>query len=135
MLENELKPDLGFDYLGKFGNGSTHHLYAVTFFDIIHVDSELYSFTSYPTIDEKDYAATFDFSIKILQELINQMIDNDFKEYLKTVLLKEYNGPEKVDFSDAPISMNIEAILGEPVVSKYETFVPFVIKKISNVKS
>lgn len=134
MNQNDLKPDLGLHFSEKFNNEIVHHFYAVQFIDILHVDNELYSFTAYPTIEGTDYAATFDFKIDKLNELIKQIEDDDFTSYLNSTLIKTYSGPEKAAFYEMPMFVNIEAVLGEPVKSKYETFVPFVVKKFSNVE-
>lgn len=133
MKQNDLKPDLGFIYLKKYGKNPSHYFYEVEIRDIMHVDNGLYSFTSYPTIEGNDYAATFDFPLDILKDLLNQIKDNDFKSYLTSTLVKEYVGPEKAAFYETPIYIDLEATLGEPVASKYETFVPFIVKKFSNL--
>lgn len=130
----ELKPDLGLYFSEIFDNTINHHFYDVKIFDILHIDEGLYSFTSCPTIDGQIYAATFDFTLGLLEELIIQVNNQDFRTYLETVLIKKYTEPEKVAFYDAPLFVDIEAVLGNPVKSKYETFVPFTAKKFSNLR-
>lgn len=133
-MDNDFKPDLGSRFEKQFGKVHNHTFYEVSIFDIIHVDTKLYSTTSYPTIDGKQFAATFDFSEDKLRKLLEQIKNDEFKNYLEEILLREFTGPKKADFTRTPILVDIKAKLGEPVQSQHEIFIPFIVDDFGNVE-
>lgn len=134
-MENQLKPDLGSHFLEIFGADVNQHFYSVKLFHLIHVGHNQYSFTSTAAFQGTEYAATFDFSTVQLEELLNQIDDKKISSFLNAKLNKEFTSSEQVDFYDNPIVVDIDAKLGNPVKSLYETFIPFVVGKFSNIKN
>jgi hypothetical protein len=132
-VTNQLKPDLGFYFQEKFGADVTQHFYSVKLFHLIHVGHNQFSFTSTATFGEIEYAVSFDFTTLQLEELLYQIEDREFSSFLNNKLNKEFTSPEQVDFYDNPLVTDIDAKLGIPVKSLYETFIPFLVIKFSNV--
>ncbi|NWF89930.1 MAG: hypothetical protein HXY50_10770 [Ignavibacteriaceae bacterium] len=134
-METQLKPDLGFHFLEKFGADVNHHFYSVKLFHLIHVGHNQFSFTSTAKFEDIEYAVTFDFTTIQLEELLNQLENREFSSFISNKLIKEFTSPEQVDFYDNPLITDIDAKLGKPVKSLYEMFIPFIVIKFSNVLS
>lgn len=133
-MNSDFKPDFGLFYKEMFGDNMIHNFYNVLIFDFNHVGHNSYSFTSNVTWAEQEYAATFDFAIDKLKYLIRELQDDSLTSQFKKILLKEFTQPNKVSFRDDPISVDVEAELGTPVKSLYETFIPFLVTEFSNAK-
>ncbi len=132
-MVDQLKPDLGFHFLIKFGSDVSQHFYSVKMFHIIHVGHNQFSFTSNATYENLEYAATFDFTTPQLKEFLDNIDDKKFSSFLYERLNKEFTSSDQVDFYDNPITVDIDAELGNPVKSLYETFIPFIVIQFSNI--
>ncbi|MBK7106659.1 MAG: hypothetical protein IPH62_15400 [Ignavibacteriae bacterium] len=133
MGNDNFKPDLGLALSERYSQEITHHFYSIPLIEILHVGNNLFSTMVGYTVEEVDFAVSFDFDNKLLIELLLQIQNKGLKEYLENVLLKEFTGPEKAVFYETPIHVDIEARLGNLVKSKYETFVPLIVEKFENV--
>ena len=134
MNNPDLKPDLGVYLLDKFGEKSEQNFYAVKIFHLIYVDRNTFSFTSNTFIDNKEYAASFDFDTIQFERLLSQIEDQEFSSFLNSKLKKEFIAPEKVDFYNTPIVVNVVGKLGVPIKSLYETFVPIIVSKFGKIE-
>lgn len=134
-MDTQLKPDLGFHFLEKFGADVNHHFYSVKLFHLIHVGHNQFSFTSTATFEGREYAASFDFSTVQLEELLKQIEEKKFSSFLNEKLNKDFSSSQQVDFYDTPIVVDIEVKLGNPVKSLYEMFIPFIVIKFLNIQN
>lgn len=132
-MTNDFKPDMGLALAEKYSKDIVHYFYSVKIVELIHVDENLYSAMTVTLFEGTDYALSFDFNLDKLSSLLNQLTDNDLKEYLKTVLLVKYSGPNKAAFYETPIEFDVKGKLGELVQSKYESFVPIIVDEFSNI--
>jgi len=81
-MNEDFKPDLGLFFRENFCEEVSNHFYNVKIFDIIHVGHNLYSFTSNATYDNKEYAASFDFTTDKLKFIIDSLTNKSFANYL-----------------------------------------------------
>lgn len=133
MNEN-FKQDFGLFFKEKFGDNATNHFYNVMIFEISLVGHNLYSFTSNVVYSGNEFAASFDFTTDKLRTIIEQLVNKEFAKFLSDSLLKPFTQPVKVDLTSTPIQLDITAVLGQPVKSLYEEFIPFIVEDIANVK-
>ncbi len=134
-MQNNFKPDLGLLLAEQFGKEPRHQFYSVQINYIIHVGNNLYTTMAETQINGAEYAISFDFDEKTLLSLILQINDEDLQSYIKSILLKDFTGPEKALFQENPITVDISGKLGELVHGKYETFIPLVVEEFTNLKT
>lgn len=134
MVKSNFKADFGFYLSKKLGPNSLQHFYNVAIFHLIHVNHNMFTFTTNVIYDNEEFAASFDFTIVQFRSLIEQIENKEFAAYLDEILNTEFRKPEQVDFTENPIIAEIDAQLGKPVKSLYETFVPLIVEEFSNVR-
>ncbi|OQY72387.1 MAG: hypothetical protein B6D44_10195 [Ignavibacteriales bacterium UTCHB2] len=132
-MNSNFKPDFGIFFKEQFGEQVSNHFYAVKIFEISLVGHNLYSFTSNVEYLGREYAASFDFTTGNLKAIINQLVNKELAKFLSDSLLKPFTQPVKVDLTSTPIQVDITAVLGQPVSSKDEVFIPFIIEEIKNI--
>ena len=126
-MNDNFKPDFGI-YIKENLSTEFYMFYDVKIFDLAIVDHNLFSFGSVCHAFDKQFFATFDFNGDKMEELIQHINDVELLNNLQLFFDKS-EIPRSIKFENNPITVGIDARLGELVDSKYEKFIPFIVNK------
>lgn len=125
--------DLGYSYIEQgldkndFGEKISHYFYGVSFDHISFISDGLFSTMVNTRANGEIYAASFDFSAEILEQILSLVSSLD-KAHIERMVAGKRAG--SVDL-ERPISIkNIQAKVGNVERNAKEIYAPFVIESI-----
>lgn len=122
-MKKDFAPDFGLYLLKRKGKNTNFTFLPFKIFRFSRIDNKLYSTTSNMNFGDTLYAVTIDFSEEIYFELL-KVIPGDIVNSLKQIFEDEFTNPQMVNLP-FPITVGIEAKLGELISSEDEQYVPF----------
>ncbi|MCG2661712.1 MAG: hypothetical protein L6437_15880 [Kiritimatiellae bacterium] len=131
-MEKDFAPDFGLYLLKRKDKNTNFTFLPFQIFRLGRIDDKLYSTTSNMRFGDTIYAVTIDFSEDIYFELL-KVIPADIVNSLQQIFEGEFTNPQMVNLP-FPITVGIEAKLGELISSEDEQYVPFEAIKVFHAK-
>jgi len=133
-MQKNFKPDLGLYMKNNLSAVDSHHFYSVLISELFYVAKNLYSVNCSITLDNDEYAVSFDFNEMQLFELLQNLGNEELMTLILPVFGVPFTEPQKLVLEDNVIAVEVECKLGQPVKGAYEIFIPFIVDKFINPK-
>ena len=122
-MEKDFAPDFGLYLLEKMGKNAKFVFFPFRIFRFGRVDEKLYSTSANIHFDNISHAVTIDFSEDMYFELL-KVIPDSIANPLQQIFESKFIEPQMVNLP-SPITVGVEAKLGELISNESEQYIPF----------